>query len=184
MNSLSGLGNSCCDYMFGVCTSLTGAERLILGDIVWTSVCNQMFKGCTSLTVLPSRIATPSSDHSYSYMFAGCTSLTDIPQDFFPNTVAYDCYESMFSGCTSLTSTPYLPATSLTNGCYTSMFNGCTSLSSINVACETWGYSATDYWLSGVAANGTFYCPAALGDNSNIERNQSRCPEGWTVVNI
>ena len=39
-------------------------------------------------------------------------------------------------------------------------FSGCTNLSSIDVGFSDWTpTNATIKWLSGVAANGTFYCP-------------------------
>ena len=57
------------------------------------------------------------------------------------------------------------------------MFNGCTSLSSVEVAFTTWTSGATDNWLSGVAASGTFTCPDELPDT----RGASNIPEGWTI---
>ena len=85
----------------------------------------------------------------------------------------------MFSGCTSLTAAPELPATTTTTNSYREMFNGCTSLANITVAFTSWDPSSQyDFynWVTGVAASGTFTCPTARGT--------SKCPSGWTVVNV
>lgn len=68
------------------------------------------------------------------------------------------------------------------------MFKGCTSLATVRTAqTQAWGDGTPDdpslYWLEGVAATGTFYCPTALGTNATITRGVSACPEGWTVIN-
>ena len=39
------------------------------------------------------------------------------------------------------------------------------------------------YWMNGVAATGTFYCPKELGTDDTITRGVSSCPVGWTVIN-
>jgi hypothetical protein len=89
----------------------------------------------------------------------------------------------MFQDCAALTGTPKLPATKLGTNSYNYMFSGCQSVSSIECGLTAWNGSSTDNWLSGVAAAGNFYCPAALGTNETIERGVSRCPEGWNVRN-
>lgn len=54
----------------------------------------------------------------------------------------------------------------------------------MNVKFTAWSpSSATDNWLSGVAATGTFKCPTELGTNETIERGVSRCPQNWGVEN-
>ena len=59
------------------------------------------------------------------------------------------------------------------------MFNGCTSLSSVEVAFTNWMTTdATTYWVYGVAASGTFSCPAEL----SVIIDSSHIPSGWTVV--
>ena len=58
------------------------------------------------------------------------------------------------------------------------MFSNCSSLSSVEVAFTAWSPNATDTWLNGVAASGTFTCPAELPD----ERGANRIPTGWTVA--
>lgn len=48
----------------------------------------------------------------------------------------------------------------------------------MNVGLSAWSYDGTGYWLQGVAASGTFTCPAELSE----ERGASRIPSSWTVV--
>lgn len=116
-------------------------------------------------------------------MFYDCTSITAAP-DLTANTLADSCYGRMFYNCKSLSTAPALPATTLASSCYSNMFNGCSSLSSLDVKFTAWSpSSATDNWLSRVAATGTFKCPEALGTDATIQRGASYCPEGWTVVN-
>ena len=122
-------------------------------------------------------------DNCFCGIFYGCTSLTTAPA-LPATTLATYCYYSMFRGCTSLTTAPALPATTLRDYCYRSMFASCTSLSSVEVAFTAWNPSnATTNWLFGVASNGKFICPAALGTYSTIARDVSNCPSGWTVIN-
>ena len=93
-------------------------------------------------------------------------------------------FQRLFSGCTALTTAPTLPATTLTSNCYSRMFFRCSSLSSITVDFSVFNpTNATISWIQGVAANGTFYCPTALGTNETITRGVTYCPEGWTVIN-
>ena len=93
-------------------------------------------------------------------------------------------FQRLFNGCTALTTAPTLPATTLTSNCYARMFFRCSSLSSITVDFSVFNpTSATSSWIYGVAANGTFYCPTALGTNETITRGETYCPEGWTVIN-
>ena len=88
--------------------------------------------------------------------------------------------DGIFSGCTGLTAAPELPATSLATYCYNGMFSGCTGLEDITVGFTTWddNNDSTANWLNGVAAAGTFTCPAGLDTTT---RNASHVPENWTV---
>ena len=120
------LSQSCYEYMFQGCTSLTTAP-----DLPATTLANhcyqQMFSGCTSLTTAPDLPATTLANYCYLQMFYGCTSLTAAPE-LPATTMSFQCYFGMFTGCTSLTTAPVLPATTLADSCYTGMFRGCTSL--------------------------------------------------------
>ena len=85
----------------------------------------------------------------------------------------------MFANCSSLTTAPELQATTLADNCYASMFQGCSNLSSINVSFTTWDpTNATTRWVNGVAASGTFTCPAELPDT----RGTSNIPAGWEKI--
>ena len=120
------LADSCYQYMFANCTSLTQAP-----DLPATTLSNycysNMFQGCTSLIQAPDLPATTLTNSCYSNMFKGCTSLTQAP-DLPATTLSNYCYSNMFQGCTSLTQAPDLPATTLSNYCYYYMFRDCTSL--------------------------------------------------------
>ena len=86
-----------------------------------------MFANCTSLTQAPELPATTLANYCYSNMFQGCTSLIQAP--VLPaTTLTNSCYSNMFNGCTSLTKVPVLPAITLAIRCYTNMFQGCTGL--------------------------------------------------------
>ena len=86
----------------------------------------------------------------------------------------------MFSNCTSLSAAPKLLATALANNCYRTMFSNSSHLSVVDASFTSWldaGNATTD-WLNGVAASGTFTCPAALDTTT---RDASHVPAGWDV---
>ena len=47
---------------------------------------------------------------------------------------------------------------------------------------DTTGTPCTTNWVDGVASNGTFICPTALGTNETITRGVNNCPTGWNVI--
>ena len=134
-----------------------------------------MFYGCPSLTTAPELPATTLASGCYRYMFSNCTSLTAAPE-LPATTVTYACYNGMFNGCTSLSAAPTLKAPAFTYYSCNEMFKNCTQLSSVEVALTAWTGGATDNWLNGVAASGTFTCPAQLPDTRGV----SNIPTGWT----
>ena len=170
------LAEYCYQSMFSRCTGLTSAPELpatVLADYCY----RHMFRGCTSLTSAPELPATVLKESCYGSMFRNCTSLASASK-LHAMSLTDSCCSEMFSGCTSLASAPELPAMSLTDSCYNNMFKNCTSLASIEVQFDEWVEDTTDSWLDGVAASGTFTCPASLEkifDDSHI-------PAGWTVV--
>ena len=199
------LANSCYKYMFRYCSSLTSAPELPATTLA--PYCYQsMFRDCTSLTSAPELPATTLADYCYANMFDKCTSLTSAQAILPATTLAPYCYQSLFSGCSSLTTAPAilpatmlanncyyymfancsslttapeLPATTLADNCYASMFQGCSNLASIDVSFTTWEpANATTRWVNGVAASGTFTCPAQLPD----KRGTNNIPAGWTKV--
>ena len=175
-----------CYSMFDGCTALTSTPSLPATTL--TEECyEEMFDGCTALTSIPANLlpATTLADWCYVNMFKNCTGLSTVPANLLPvTTLAEGCYQHMFRGCTSLLTAPDLPATTLALSCYYEMFSGCTKLSSINVAFTDWTdtatTSATLNWVSNVANNGTFTCPAGLDTTT---RDASHIPANWTVVN-
>lgn len=130
---------------------------------------------------------TLSATWTFSRLFYGCTNLTKPPM-LPATTLAATCYRQMFYGCTNLSGSIDLPASTIPISAYFCMFVN-TQIESIKVGFVTWPSSSSVnggvyQWVSGVPATGTFYCPAALGTNETILRGVSRCPEGWTVINI
>ena len=144
--------------------------------------CQEMFSACTSLIDAPELPATTLTNRCYDSMFRGCASLTTAPS--LPAAIlANHCYYEMFRGCTSLTTAPDLLASQLEYLSYSGMFYGCSSLNyikclAVNLYDSTYGVLATQNWVSGVAAEGTFiYSPGtdwSVGD--------SGIPEGWTTI--
>lgn len=168
-------GNSCYEYMFDGCTSLTQAPALPATTLaVYCYEC--MFRNCTSLTTAPALPATVLTRSCYYQMFSGCTALTDAP-DLPATTLAQNCYYGMFYGCTSLETAPTLPASTLAQECYTAMFRNCSSLNNIKVYATTWNTSYTNYWVDGVATTGDFYNIGGATIPSGIKG----IPTSWTV---
>ena len=187
------LGIWCYDGMFMDCSSITTAPELPVINLT-TQCYGNMFYGCTSLTEAPVLPATILQPQCYDNMFYGCTSLTEAPE-LPATTLASNCYHYMFYGCTSLTEAPELPATTLVNRCYNGMFSDCTSLKYIKVAATSWDISNTYvslFWVSNVAASGTFVKPSALKENTSTtvkagyirKNNADGIPSGWTVENV
>lgn len=146
------------------------------------NICSLLSKDAESVSI--------ESDYTFGHFFDGCTSLVSGLIDLSRVSIAgsYNAFKCLFTGCTSLISAPTLPFLELAHNCYQELFRDCTSLAKIELSATSWNApaypAAFTNWLSGVAATGTFKCPAALGTNETIERGASRCPEGWTVINI
>lgn len=134
-----------------------------------------------SQLVLP---ATTLADYCYYYMFYYCYNLIAGPK-ILATTDAIGCFMNMFVSCYGLTDSPqiFVSIPSSPNS-FDQMFNECNALSSVTTHFTQWGNYATQYWLSNVAYNGVFNCPAALGDNDTIHRGDWFCPYYWTVINI
>ncbi|XQP55303.1 MAG: hypothetical protein ACOQNV_00840 [Mycoplasmoidaceae bacterium] len=117
----------CFAGLFGLCTTLVDASRLVLPSTLAESCCSGMFSGCIALTGAPQLPATTLANGCYASMFLWCTSLTEAPA-LPARTLALDCYSLMFMMCTSLETAPVLPAAALTYQCYMMMFEGCITL--------------------------------------------------------
>ena len=130
------------------------------------------FSGQTALT----------DNYLFFSLFRASSGLTSAENLILPaTTLTYGCYGYMFFNCTSLTKAPELPAATLVDGCYQYMFAVCSNLN--YVKCLATNISATQstvYWLSGVAANGTFVKDASM---SSWTTGDSGIPSGWTVQN-
>ena len=120
------LTNSCYQYMFNWCTSLTTAPELPATTLA-NSCYNSMFMVCNKLTAAPELPAATLTPYCYCSMFQNCTSLTTAPE-LPATTLAYGCYENIFIECRSLTTAPALHVTTLAPYCYSSMFMDCRSL--------------------------------------------------------
>lgn len=171
----------CYSRMFNECSSLLSTPQLLATTLA--EGCYQwMFAGCSGLIATPSALpATIMQPSCYYSMFSRCSSISTAPQ-LSATTLANFCCKEMFANCTSLTAAPVLSATTLAIQCYNSMFSGCSSLNNIQVLFTDWNvYAATSSWVTNVAANGTFTCPAALVAGGT-EFGVNRIPDGWTVI--
>lgn len=181
------LADGCYNLMFDSCTSISSVSVNLLPATTLANSCyHSMFQNCSKLTNAPQLPATGLANYCYYSMFNGCTSLTT-PPPVLPATGIVSknyCYTSMFGGCTNLVTSPDIKLTTIYNSIdgIAYMFQGCSKLSNIRVELSGWGSS--DNWVNGVAANGTFTCPATLGTNETITRGNSRCPTNWTVINV
>lgn len=182
------IADRCYRDMFYNCKNLSSVPQNLLPATTMYNYCYyNMFRGCSSLTSAPQLPATTLAPDCYNQMFRDCTSLTAAPQ--LPAATLYSsCYSVMFFGCKNLLSAK-IDATNVNNSynnyCMGYMFQTCSKLSSIEVNFTSWpnAYGATSDWLNGVASNGTFICPTALGTNETITRGNNNCPTNWTVVN-
>ena len=104
----------------------------------------------------------------------------------------------MFAGCKKITKSPAIAGTSLNEDCVKDMFYNCSKLSQIQVRFTSWKGKTikapannkgktgtktttkkeyTSNWVSGVAKEGIFLCPASLV----AEFNENKIPKGWKV---
>lgn len=174
----------------------------------------KLFNNCAKLTSAPDMPATTLGQSCYNTMYYGCTALRTGPSSLPAMTLADSCYKSMFYHCEALAGSFTVPATTLAANACDAMFAYCKALTSVTLGATTLaanGYGWIFYechalsditvsftawnpdgvspaptvsWYQNLPATGTFRCPAALGDNSTIDRGSSKCPNGWTVVNI
>lgn len=160
--------------------SLKYGENLTGDEALYSYCYYGLFRDCTSLTAAPDLPATTLADECYDSMFTGCTGLTEAP-DLPATTLAVKCYEYMFQNCSSLILAPELEATTLMSSCYYRMFYGCSQLGQIIcTATDISASSALSSWLSGVAAQGTFYKAQGVSWPSGA----SGIPSGWTVIEV
>lgn len=118
----------------------------------------------------------------FAYTQVDIDELTLYPTTYTGSSSAFGCYEGMFRNCAALTKGPVICLDTLSGHSCANMFTWCTNLTEITcLATSKTGENETNYWVNGVAQNGTFYCKDALiwtvGDVSGI-------PEGWTVEEV
>ena len=160
-------------------SNIRNAYNLVFPNTVSYDCYSSMFKNCTLLLKPPKELpATTLREDCYYDMFAGCTNLQSAPKILATVLASYCCI-GMFQNCSSLTVAPTLMATNLVTRCYRYMFKNCTSLNYIKALFITISDSeATDDWVDGVAANGTFVKnSAATWTTTGIDG----IPTGWTV---
>ena len=153
------------------CASKTIPNDYCFGGLFW---------GCDVMTTPPELPATTLTKDCYMDMFYDCTALTAAPE-LPATTLLQDSYMSMFQGCTAMTSI-VIKATTLAKGSLSDMLANCSSLNSITVHFSAW--EPADFsespWVVGVAATGTFKCPAALPATYDTDH----IPAGWTKTDL
>lgn len=169
--------------MFYGCTGLlTVPENSIKIANIKVGCCISMFQGCSNLVSVPDNLLTDSSipDSCFYDMFNGCSSLTTAPK-LPATTLGLNCYKGMFARCSNLVNVSPLPATILVSECYRNMFYDCSKLAEIEVNFTDWNTAnnATDNWLYGVSATGTFIKPSALAEQTG----SSYIPSEWNITN-
>ena len=173
------------DWMFGGCTALRRTPDLRALSIAPYCYA-RMFDGCSALTSCSSLPALSVPEGAYQEMFSGCSSLRTVPK--LPATTVEDyAYRKMFFNCTNLGGESFsvgLPAPGPGKNAYENMFSGCLNLNAVYTEMIQFKDNATLYWLNNVSAVGEFYCQPSLGTEDTIERGISRCPEGWSVIDI
>ena len=152
---------------------------------------DNIFRDCTELTTPMDELPASSiPNYAYQSMFYGCTALTDTPTINATRVDGMYACSHMFHSCSNIRSVKMLCSLYDGNYAFNEMFRDCSKLESVETHVTIWNYTsgAFNVWLDGVSSSGTFYCPSALGtppDGANpIARGSSRCPTGWTVVNI
>lgn len=153
------------------------AHKLVLPKYLTPYCFNGLFSGDSYLRTIPDLSNCVMAEYSCSNMFASCTYLTSITIE--DTQLAENCFYRMFYSCGNLTSAILKPK-QLTNHCYDGMFGSCSKLSSIDChALTNINTSSTNYWLSGVADNGTFtyHC-----DDGVWSSGDSGIPSTWTKI--
>ena len=161
----------------GGCSSLSSAPEVLPATTVYESSYQNMFWSCTSLTTAPALPATTLAKDCYRYMFWGCTNLESVPE-LPATTLAEGCYYNMFGSCSAIESAPELPAATLADSCYFAMFESSPNLQYVKcLATNITASGCVNYWLSGVAGQGTFI----KASDVQWPTGASGIPEGWTV---
>lgn len=167
--------NYCFNGLFAYCTPLVSSPDLPsiqLGNYCYSGLLRE-----TSISVLPRLPAQTLKFACYNLIGFQCRNLTSVQVEGI--TPATSCMRNAFNQ--SAITTVHVKLQSMTDYALNLAFNGCSALTRIEVDFTSWGNiaTATQNWVSGVAASGTFIKPAALPE----EYGADRIPAGWTVVN-
>ena len=154
-------------------TMAVNATFVMTGSIAASgNIMSLVDKTCASKTI--------PNDYCFGGLFWGCDVMTT-PPELPATTLLQDSYMSMFQGCTAMTSI-VIKATTLAKGSLSDMLANCSSLNSITVHFSAW--EPADFsespWVVGVAATGTFKCPAALPATYDTDH----IPAGWTKTDL
>ena len=193
-NNPSGFSNGTGDYKFS--NNYSGCRLQAYGNIMSLLTGNYLNVNDFSFMQVPERafrylfneywclehasgLVLPASsvpDGCYDWMFFGQFNMITPPQMLATEFGNGSC-ANMFYNCSNLIDGPQIFATSAyQSDSFGGMFNNCSSLSGIKVHFTEWKHDSD--WVADVAANGTFYKPAALSE----EYGNDRIPNGWTVV--
>lgn len=130
------LSESCCEYMYDGCTSLSEAQPYISADEAPESCFAYMYRGCGSLVTPTAMRIRKYKASSCRNMYEGCARL-GTASVFYQTTeieeIAARCFMSMFEGCTSVTDVPRIDIVENTQytlpaSCFEKMFKDCTNL--------------------------------------------------------
>lgn len=146
-------------YVYGDIMSLAEGKTESLGKAAFMS----LFDGNTNLRSHPTKrlalTATKLPESCYNFMFHRCTGMVKGPEFAIPTSRGERCYADMFNDCSNLNYVEYL-------GAYDN------------------GNVYFSYWLSGVAASGTFVTSStnkSVWESLRQELGYWLIPENWTI---
>lgn len=187
-------GASCFKELFKGSLGIVDASSLSLPATNLANYCYQkMFDGCMEMVRGPKLLpALQPSVGCYYTMFSDCRKMTEGPVIMLDNVNKSTACSWMFVDCWLMTSLsmPNCRGSATQNNGMRGMIQNTGNVRLISVpkletfyACDQWIFMGEDKPYYPWPTDGTFVCPAALGDNETIARGVSACPPGWTVIN-
>ena len=173
------LAANCYAYMFENCQYMTTTPTMPTVTSIPTYAYRAMFKNCYRITSAPVLNVQSIATYGCYGMFQGCVGLTSVTGTL--KATANYAYQYMFDGCTNITTVPEITYTgtvsgTTSNGAFVRMFQNCSSLQRIKCLTATGGGNPFNYWVSGVAATGTFVKNGTVNWSTGV----NYCPSGWT----
>lgn len=167
-NSAETLSSSAVNYVKFQMSGTVSAYGNIQSMINWADYCpnlcfHRLFEDCIAMVTPPDFPALTLNTSCYNRTLNGCSGLTKLP--VLPASVlAVYSYYQFCGNCSSITQAIIKGTGILPNQSCRRMFYGCSSLNRIEVNFTDWSgaNNATQDWVSGVAASGTFIKPQAL----------------------